>query len=390
MKIHTLIALFFTSSIAFSQPKKDSTIEVRLSKIEMELNKNRAVNIENEISILKDKLDFQQKITEQSNSNISNQLDSASYNLTIFGLLFGIGAIALGLYVTYIERKIVKIGEENKTLLNKNQKIKEDVEELNRLIQSDIYNLFLKIKREETAHIINRLCTVPKDISNVLEALLSREIEQEHFPNVRKAYLLLEDKDKSYRNGYHYLFFQHFITKALLDDNIRKDFKEFIPKGVKQSFENDILNTIKDFAILIVDKGIQNYKEELNLVFNGLSNSDYKKYNDLYIILQNNLQSKKNNFEAFNAIESSIENRLAKIEFGKILQSTYQNDNLSESEILVFEELKTLETAQQLADEEEKLKLEEQKRKNEERNNQREERKRQQAEKRNNNKESKQ
>lgn len=107
------------------------------------------------INNLEDRLEFQEKINERTISSISSQLDAASYTLTLFGGLFAIAAIVLSVYVTYIERKIVKISEENRDLFIRSQRIKEDVESTNNLIQKDIYTLFLKIKREETVHILD-------------------------------------------------------------------------------------------------------------------------------------------------------------------------------------------------------------------------------------------
>jgi len=364
MKKIIIIILLLVSVKAISQTKQDTTWKSRLNKLEYKLNDIEKKNYENEIATLKDKLDFQQKMSEQSIGGISNQLESASYNLTLFGLLFAIAAILLGLYVTYIERKIVKIGEENKELLTKNQTIKEDVEALNKLIQSDIYNLFLKIKREETVHIINRLIKVPKDISNVLEILLSREIDEENFAKVKLAYSNLGENGKTdHKKSYHYLLFQHFFGQSLKDETIRKEILNFIPTGVKQSFENDIIKSMQEFVTVIVDKGIQEFKAEINMLFKGLTNSEHKKYDEVYKLLFDNLKTRNNRFELWNTIESNLDNRHSKIEFGNILQNKYLTDNPTESELLIFAELKELSAAQQKEEDEAKQKAEEEKKK---------------------------
>lgn len=382
MKKIIAILLLFTSAPVLSQSNQVTTLKSSLDKVEYMLQDIKNKNIENEIAILKDKLDFQQKMNEQSNSSISNQLDSASYNLTLFGLLFGIGAIGLGLYVTYIERKIVKIGEENKELLTKNLKIKEDVEALNKLIQSDIYNLFLKIKREESVHIIERLVKVPKDISNVCETLISRDLHQEDFPKLKQAFLNLPNKDEgNYAYYYKIVFFQHFFGSSLRDENLREDISKFIPDGIFASFENDIAKSTVDFVSVILDKGIQEFKSEINLYFYGLTKSQFKNYIDVYQLFFDNLRSRKNQFEIFNIVESTEDKRLAKIEFGKILENKYSKDNPSESEKLAYSDLSELIVAQQKAEKEAIEKEEEQKKREEEKVKKLEEQKKQLAEK---------
>lgn len=379
-KIITIVLLLISVTV-ISQTKHDTTWKARPNKLEYKLNDIEKKNYENDIAAIKDKLDFQQKMSEQSISSISNQLDSASYNLTLFGLLFAIAAILIGLYVTYIERKIVKIGEENKELLTKNQKIKEDVEALNKLIQSDIYNLFLKIKREESVHILDRLVKVPKDIANVCQSLLSRELEQEDFTKLRQAYLNLGEIQNDYHHQYNHLFFQHFLGQSLKDEKLRQVISKFIPSGIGSSFDNDIVKSSSDFVTVIVDMGIQEFKHEINLFFNGLTNSEFKTFGVVYQLLFDNLKSRKNRFEIFNVIESVQDKRIAKIEFGKVLQDFYAEHNPTESELLVYAELKELIAVQQKEEDEAKQKAEEQKKKQEERQKQQEKQKKQLAEK---------
>lgn len=381
MKIFIAILLSFLTLTAFSQAKQDTSWKIRLNRVETQINDLEKQQFEREISILKDKLAFQQTISEQSISSVSNQLDSASYNLTVFGILFAIAAIGLGVYVTYVERKIVKIGEENKELLMKNQKIKDDVEAINNLIQSDIYNLFLKIKREETIHTLDRLIKVPKDMTNVCDTLLSRELEQEDFSKLRQAYFNLGESGKDYQHQYHILFFQHFFAQALRDEKLRETISDFIPTGVLAAFENDILKSTVDFATLLVDKGVQEFQKEIRLFFNGLTNSEYKNFNPVFQTLFDNLKSRKNRFDLYTIVEAVPEQRIAKIEFGKLLENKYLVDNPSQSEQLAFEDLKELIASQQKADEEARQKEEEQKIKQAERQKQQEERRKAQEEK---------
>jgi hypothetical protein len=331
---------------------------------------NDLVTKENLIE-LNDKLEKRiidnEKINLNTLESISKQLEAASYNLSVFGILFGIGAICLGIYVTYVERKIVKISDENKELLNKNQLIKKEVQDLNTLIQNDINGLYLKIKREETNHIIERLIIVPKDITNVLQTLFSRELKKEDFEKFKIAYNKLESKDNNYKEKFHFIFFQHFLYDSMKDELIRKDIKNFLEVGIRCSFENDILKSSSDFILATIDLGIDNFKEEITLFFKGLSESIYVDYDEIYKTTFEKLNSRENKFKLFNLIESNSKTRKSKIKIGELLKKSYESNTFSESEKLVIEELEQLILEQKKKEEEEKKKIEEQKRKEEER-----------------------
>ncbi len=326
--------------VLYAQTKQDTTWKIRINTIESKLTNIDKQNTALEIQNLKDKLDFQQKLNDQTVNSISSQLNAASYSLTIFGILFTIGAILLGFYVTYIERKVVKISEENKELLAKSQKIKDEVDSVNKLIQSDIYNLFLKIKREETIHILDRLIRVPKDISNLAQALLSRDLQNDDFLKLRQAYFNLSEKDSGYKYNFKILFFQHFISHTLKDDQLRHEISEFIPEGIKSGYENDIIKSTTDFTTVLVDKGIQEFKSEINLFFLGLTRSQYCDYSEVYKLMFDDLKTRKNRFDTFNVIENVSDRQYAKIAFGKLLLNEYSTDNPTESENLVFNEIK--------------------------------------------------
>jgi hypothetical protein len=350
----------------YSVPKVDSVLLKRIINIEKHFSTKE--EFESKISDLKERINNEEKLNEKTIESISKQLDAASYNLTLFGILFGIGAIGIGMYVTYIERKIVKIGEENKDLLSKNQKIKSEVEDLNKLIQNDLFGLYIKIKREETIHILERLTKVPKDIVNVCSLLLSRELLQEDFFRLKIAYDKLklsnnedqgeEDGIFNYSHEYKVVFFQHFLNQVIKNDDLRKDMLLYIPLGIHASFENDIIKSTHDFTTAIVDLGIHNFKPEINKYFEGLSSSKHKNFLAVYKTFFDALYSKKNRFEFFSLITPSSSTRKAKIKFSQLLTESYLIDELTESEKLVFAEINELINAEKVEEEAEKLRIE--------------------------------
>ena len=359
-KLITILFLLF-AIVLYSQNIQDTTWKARINKIENKLIGIDKQNTTFEIENIKNKLDYQQKLNEQTYTSISNQLDAASYNLTLFGILFAMAAIAIGVYVTKIERTVVRIGVVNKELLVKNQKIKEDVEAVNNLIKNNIHNLYLQIKREETDYILDRLIKVPKEIKNVGYTLLSRELQPEDFSKFRKAYINLEKNDSNDKFYYNQIFNRHFLAQMLKDEMLRKEFSGYIGYNIHYSLENEIMKCTADFANVLVDGGIQEYKKEINHFFWGLTVSKYEEYHNVYQLLFDNLRSRKNRFDTFNVVESVQDKLLAKIAFGNLLLNQYSTDNLAESERLAFIELSDLKEAQKKFEEDSNQKQEKEK-----------------------------
>ena len=352
-----------------AQEKNDSSVFSR-QHIVGQLN-NNANNIDKnkrELDELKNELELLEKVNERILDGVSRQLEAASYNLTIFGLLFAIAAIILGVYITRIESKVVRLSEENKTLLNQTEKSKEEVVAINNLIQKDIYGLFTKIKREETVHMLNRLSEIPKDINNLLEPLISRELEKEDFKILKLAYLKIKELPSeprplfstkmSYPDSYKLVFFQHFLDLAIRDKDIGKDFTEFYKTGIACSFENDIVKSTQDFINAIVEMGYKPKKEEIGSFMKGLSVSKYKDFNDLYVLIFDSLKCREDRFEFFNFINDDLESRQSKSNFGKQLVVNYSSENLTANETEIIKKTETLIAELEQEEEEAKAKAE--------------------------------
>lgn len=283
-----------------------------------------------------------ENLNDKTFNNISAQLEAASYNITIFSFLFAIAAIILGIYVTKIENKVVRIKEETDKLLVETKKNKEEVVSINNLIQKDINGLYLKIKREETCYMLNRLVLVPKDIANLSYQLFSREVEKGDFEVLKKAYIKLmqlpEEQRESYGLGasfesdYLMIFFQHFLDLSVKDEIIGKDMIRFYSQGINCSFENDIVKSTTDFMSALVETGYKTKENEINCYMKGLSGSIYKNTEDVYKIFFDKLQNRNNQFGFFMLIEDSIECRIGKSNYGKLLISSYSNTELNDEE----------------------------------------------------------
>jgi hypothetical protein len=334
-----LLLILLIPFISNSQNRIDS-ISIQQNQLNIEkLNKN--------FNELQKKYEYQIKINDQTLSSISNQIGATSFNLSIFAFLFGILAIGLGIYVTWVERKIIKIKDENVSLLKETKQTKEEVVAINKLIQKDIYGLFLKIKREETIHILNRLVKIPEDIANFIEQLISRELKEEDYALVKKAYLKLslEKREEvygfgqSYRDSYQLLFFQHFLDQSVKDEEIGLELISNYSHGIECAFENDIIKSTEDFMKSVIDLGFQKRDKEINSFLKSLSTSQHKNCSRVYEIFFNSLSKRDNQFKFYSLIENQKDNRIGKVNFGKLLIERYSQTEISDSEKTIIEDI---------------------------------------------------
>ncbi|MEO9511817.1 MAG: hypothetical protein ABJN84_16940 [Flavobacteriaceae bacterium] len=341
-----IIILLFPLAL-FSQKKNDSIINsINAKVLELDLKSKELEEIKREITLIKSQYDYQEKTNEKTLDSISNQIGAASYNLTIFGILFGIAALGLGLYVTYIERKIVNLRVENEKLLGKSIRVKDEVVSINEKIQNDIYGLFLKIKREETVSFLNRLCEVPSDITNVATELFSRELLKEDFSVLKKAHLsLLEEVNithetlERYSMSYYLLFFQHFLDLTIRDEILASGMIDRFATACRSANSKDIVRSTEDFMKAIIDLGFQKHQKEINGFIEGVSDSDHKNFIKIYEIVFDSLGNRDDQFKLYSLIENKDENRPAKVNYGDLLVTKYSESELSESEKTILEDV---------------------------------------------------
>jgi hypothetical protein len=353
MKKILLLLIIIFPSIVSSQTVIDSLTVKQIQILQRIDNYEKGIEeLKLELSNLKSQSDYLANLNETTINCISTQLDSATYNLTLFGILFAIIAVFFGVYITYIEKRVVKLREENKSLLEQTIKNKDEVVAINNLIQKDIYGLYIKIKREETLHLLNRLLKVPRDIANLSMQILSRELEKNDFYILKNAYIKLcdtldeeldnYDLGESYSDLYKSIFFQHFLDLSLKDEKIAIDMLDFIPQGIESAFENDIIKSTEDFMKAIIDLGYQSKVKEINNYFKGLTDSVYKNLDKVYEIIFNMLNNRDDQFKFFNIISDEKESRIGKSNYGKILKEIYSSTELSLSEKVVFDKIKLI------------------------------------------------
>jgi len=376
MKNIFLFVLIMTTSFLYS---KDSiSLKNEKQRNDIIQNKNSINELSNKFQNIKDDFENQEKLNIKIFDGINSQISATSYNLTVFGILFAIAALGLGAYVTYIERKVVRIKEENQELLVEAKSIKKEILDVNENIQKDIYSLFLKIKRQETVHILDRLIKIPEDISNLSQSLLSRELEKEDYLVLKEAYLKLKNKtlkieeDENqeedifdlaldYKASYKLLFFQHFLDLSIKDDLISNDLIDYYDSAVGSAFENDILKSTKDFMTSIMEVGFKTKTKEINAYMKALSLSNFQCSDDLYELIMSSLKTRENQFTFLELLKDEKELRIGKFKIGQILIVKYSSLELSESEIRIINYTK--EIGLELDSEAKEAQLEKEKRK---------------------------
>lgn len=360
MKKILLFSIICNACLIKVEARQDSIIimlkkHVNNQSIQINIDKNKIDSLSKEITFLNRQCQFYIRTNEETISSISNQLSSSSHNLTFFGILFGIAGIGLSVYVTRIERKIVKLNEDGTKLLEQTKDIQSEVNHVNQLIQNDIYGLFEKIKREETIHILNRLVKIPRDIENLNNTLLSRELLREDFELLKSAYLRLGKEPAlgpeliragiPSKESYLLLFFQHFVDLAIKDPIVGRDIEIFYEQGICSAFENDMIKTTEDFIKAVIDLGIQNKTEDINNFFKGLAKSEFVDLHVLYEIMFATLKTRDARFKFYEIISNNIETKRCKIHFGQLLITEYSNIEKSKSEQVIIDEINVLKTA---------------------------------------------
>ena len=201
---------------------------------------------------------------------------------------------------------------------------------------------------------------IPKDVTNLLQELLSRDLEKSDFDKLKISYQKLSPSEIFYTEKYNMLFFQHFSDLALKDTFTREEFIKYIPKGIECSFENDILKSTNDIFQNFIDSGLVTNKEAINIYFKGINKSiRFNDFHQLYELIYQKLSQRDKQFLLAQLLESNIETEDSKIHFGNFLIEEYGTKELTESEKIIIEDIKRLQIQKVERLEKERLEQEE-------------------------------
>lgn len=255
-------------------------------------------------------------IVETANDSISNQLAASTIFFAVFSVIIGILVLAVGWYIGWKKKQIDDVAKK----IEDNKKLMQDIEKrtttLDKQIKGDMESLYKKLQHEETKALLDRLVLEPEDISNLLKPLLARELSEDNFELLRKAYLGFIDVAKNaddsidgttgekkneykiagnYYEGnmsYLILLFQHYCYQSVKDDSIRPYLLVEIADVIECAFKRDIVNsTIQLCKALKEEISSFNKEEVLTTYLKGLNESKHKEYTDIKNILEQNIGS---------------------------------------------------------------------------------------------------
>lgn len=237
----------------------DSVLSARIDQVNSNNQEilHRTICMQDRQGLVEQKVDNLFDIISISNGSINNSLSSTNSLLTIVSIIISVIAAVLAIYVTYLERKIKHMKD---AVTQKEIEVRSLVDEIN----DNINELYVKIRRKDTKTMLQRLVDVPDDISNLIEILLSRNLEKEDFLTLKKAYQSLvnkgRDKDnpgfgrQSLGDEYLLLFFQHFVGLAVEDDYLKDKIVAYFNTGMNCAFDNDIIKVITDLGEVLSNK----------------------------------------------------------------------------------------------------------------------------------------
>lgn len=249
------------------------------------------------LQIINDNIDAVRRIVDVSNSTIANEISAVNTMLVAFTIVFGIVGVLLGIYISWLQRKVSKMSD---NIEEKEQKIillAKTVEDTDNKIQSDISGLYAKLRKEETLTLLHRLEEEPEDISNLADLLLARPLDDNGFPILKKAFEKLmaihlevgKDVlvDSSLETRYVLLFFQHYLFQSILDDKLRTEVVKDLDSCMNCAFKHDIIKSTKDFCRALSNEDATFEKTQLLIDYlKALNQSKYKDLEELKDIFQ--------------------------------------------------------------------------------------------------------
>lgn len=257
-------------------------------------------SLQSELTALQVKTDLFTGIIATSNDSIANQLSAANNLLAFLAIALTIGGAIISFYIRRkkfeVEKMANMVDGKKKTV----DAIARTTKELDEQINSNIKGLYLKLRKEETNALLDRLVFEPMDISNLIKLLLARDLDEDGFAKVREAYLKLEEEpaaemgiielEISNSEAYMLLFFQHYCYQAVRDDLIRPELVKCFGGNSNNAFKRDIIKSTIDLCRALTDETSTFNKEEvLTAYLKALNGCKHKNLEELKNIMEQNI-----------------------------------------------------------------------------------------------------
>ncbi len=329
MKKFIVLGLFiFTAIVYATDPNQATLSQLQIAQMQKDISaqSEKYVNLQKEVADLTDnmhqtreefdkKFDYQIQCNDKAINSVNTSISGASHALSFYGILLtvvgivvGLLAISLGIYISRQVKNVKDIEEESKAVFDRHLKIRDEVRNLDGNIKKNMTRLYSDLKIEETRALVERLVEVPEDVENLSEILLSREISEELFLRIKKAYQSLSEPDPRMlaccKQKYRIIFFQHFSGQSLFDRDLEDEMERDYPTLMDCSFVNDIMKASKDFITATIEEGdIFKYSEKIKKFFVGFQQSRYSGNLNLYKYIYDVLRDKENRFSLYSILQ---------------------------------------------------------------------------------------
>ena len=246
---------------------------------------------------INDNIDAVRRIVDVSNSTIANEISAVNTMLVAFTIVFGIVGVLLGIYISWLQRKVSKMSDNIEEKEQKISLLAKTVEDTDNKIQSDISGLYTKLRKEETLTLLHRLEEEPEDITNLADLLLARPLDDNGFPILKRAFVNLmainsgvakdEFTDSMNETRYVLLLFQHYLFQSILDDELRPIIVKDLNSCMDCAFKHDIIKSTKDFCRALSNEDATFEKKQLLIDYlKALNQSKYKGLVELRDVFQ--------------------------------------------------------------------------------------------------------
>lgn len=256
--------------------------------------------MENEVSLLEKKTDAIGELVSESTSTISNEIAASDRLMGILSVAISLFIVLLGVYVAWMQRRVLQISDTVKRMSDEVEKKKEEVSSLAKEINSNFDALYLRIRRADTKAYVKRLEQVPLDDMNLGDLLLARDLEDEDFYPLKNAYMKVVELGKEHDSPqfagpnhgqvYRLLFFQNFLGRSILDDFLRERIVSDFDQLVTCCFDNDVLKSMSDIAPVLSHRNVPfDRVTVLKKLLAALDKSEYCSNEEVYSILKNGI-----------------------------------------------------------------------------------------------------
>ena len=181
---------------------------------------------------------------------VERSFNAVNNLLMVLTAIIAVAAIYLTWYINKADRKLQDIEKTITTKQEEVEKVSKETATLLDQIKNNTDELFVTIRRKDTEYLLTQLVNSPQDIVNIERLLLARELVEDDFKLIKKAYdaLCLNHLEKeisgignqTYQQLFMALFFKHFFGKTLEDDTLREHILDSLVPIFDGAFPNEI------------------------------------------------------------------------------------------------------------------------------------------------------